>query len=641
MNIKDIAKLAGVSPSTVSKIVNKKDSSISQETRERVLKIVHDYNYIPYASSMQPNTSTGLMGILTNNSMANSVTNGIIMQAQEQGYAPLILNSLADEAQELKNITMLGNRQVDGIIWEPVHPQDLANWRQIEELGIPVMAIGASDPLELAKNITIIEPAYAAAAYFLTKQMLVKGHRKIACLVANSFEQTAFITGYRQALFDANIEFRDSLVLDQLKPNIQDWLLGNQVTGFIVADFYQAIELYHATLQSGLKTPQDYSLLSIYDEAESILQNYSEYISCLKMNSLQFGRYVCDSLLAKLAGSTLPQAFMESQSLNHKDSLGLPRGNEKPKILVVGNINMDTYLYSTKLPHSGSTNFLSNLSKRPGGKGLNQAIGLAKLDQHVRLISCIGSDIDATKAFQELKRSSVNTTGVFRSQANGTGQAYIFVEASGDSMISILPGANAELSPKMVAEKETLFKEARFCLVQTEIPIETVEAACSLAKKFGLTTFLKPSASKLIPDTLLAKIDYFIPNEEELNALCPDLDAIELQAETLLAKGVKHVIVTLGKRGCFLKNAQTTKYFPAADFSAIDTTGASDAFISALSAYLLKGLSIEKAICIATYAAGFSVARDGVANSLIDRVTLESYIAKKEPNLLKKNSPAD
>ena len=49
MNIKEIAKLAGVSVSTVSKIVNQKDESISKETRERVLKIVKEYNYTPYA----------------------------------------------------------------------------------------------------------------------------------------------------------------------------------------------------------------------------------------------------------------------------------------------------------------------------------------------------------------------------------------------------------------------------------------------------------------------------------------------------------------------------------------------------------------------------------------------------------------
>ena len=54
MNIKDIARLAGVSVSTVSKVMNRKDGTISQETREKVLKIARDYNYTPYASVMTP-----------------------------------------------------------------------------------------------------------------------------------------------------------------------------------------------------------------------------------------------------------------------------------------------------------------------------------------------------------------------------------------------------------------------------------------------------------------------------------------------------------------------------------------------------------------------------------------------------------
>ena len=97
------------------------------------------------------------------------------------------------------------------------------------------------------------------------------------------------------------------------------------------------------------------------------------------------------------------------------------------------------------------------------------------------------------------------------------------------------------------------------------------------------------------------------------------------------------MIVTLGKQGVFLKNKEKEKYFPAADFSAVDSTGASDAFISALSAYLLRDYCLEKAIRIATYAAGFLVSRDGITNALVDRTTLESFIAKNDPNLLLKN----
>ena len=72
MNIKEIAKLAGVSVSTVSKIVNQKDESISKETRERVLKIVKEYNYTPYASAIVTTKKTWVLGILLRSSVPAS-----------------------------------------------------------------------------------------------------------------------------------------------------------------------------------------------------------------------------------------------------------------------------------------------------------------------------------------------------------------------------------------------------------------------------------------------------------------------------------------------------------------------------------------------------------------------------------------
>ena len=74
MTIKEIARLAGVSTSTVSKIVNQKDNSISAETRERVLKIVKEYNYTPYASVASPSQKTWIIGIILRSSTSFDAT---------------------------------------------------------------------------------------------------------------------------------------------------------------------------------------------------------------------------------------------------------------------------------------------------------------------------------------------------------------------------------------------------------------------------------------------------------------------------------------------------------------------------------------------------------------------------------------
>mgnify|MGYP001419087654 CR=1 FL=1 len=82
MNIKDIARLSGVSVSTVSKVMNRKDASISQETREKVLRTAREYNYTPYASVISPAGKTFLIGVLfRSSSTVRTTLNGILEQA--------------------------------------------------------------------------------------------------------------------------------------------------------------------------------------------------------------------------------------------------------------------------------------------------------------------------------------------------------------------------------------------------------------------------------------------------------------------------------------------------------------------------------------------------------------------------------
>ncbi len=94
------------------------------------------------------------------------------------------------------------------------------------------------------------------------------------------------------------------------------------------------------------------------------------------------------------------------------------------------------------------------------------------------------------------------------------------------------------------------------------------------------------------------------------------------------------VIVTRGERGSYVKTKEWEDTFPAASFTSVDATGASDAFASALASYLLYGYTLKEAIRIATYAAGFCISREGVVPALIDKNSLESYISQKEPGLI-------
>lgn len=125
MTIKEIAAFAGVSVSTVSKIMNGKDGNINPATRSRVLKIAKEHHYEPYSTIKNITAPKKfLIGLLLNSfCSSNRMIEGVLEAAQKCGYQLLIFNSIHSLSQELKHITALCNSRVDGVIWEPVSGQ--------------------------------------------------------------------------------------------------------------------------------------------------------------------------------------------------------------------------------------------------------------------------------------------------------------------------------------------------------------------------------------------------------------------------------------------------------------------------------------------------------------------------------------
>lgn len=96
----------------------------------------------------------------------------------------------------------------------------------------------------------------------------------------------------------------------------------------------------------------------------------------------------------------------------------------------------------------------------------------------------------------------------------------------------------------------------------------------------------------------------------------------------VIAKRSKNVIVTLGEKGCYLRNKEYNLYFNAAPFEPQDTTGAADSFIGAFAVAISEGKDILHSVVFATYAAGISVARLGAQPSMPDRTTIDLYKAE-------------
>ncbi len=637
MTIKEIAKLAGVSASTVSKIMNKKDDSISAETREHVLKIAKEYNYTPYSSMISSGTKSLSIGVIFRNTFDISMTlTGILDTAGELGYSVVICESKNSPEAELKNISVLSSKNVDGILWEPV---DLDNEKKLSSSSVPYQIINFDAPGALNIN-------YENIGYKATEALINKGHEDIACLISPGIRTSGFLKGYKKCLFENGVNFDEESVIEIAGDCTDNFpmgkITGHRISGLVISHYGLALKIYEDLDKLHYSTPYDVSIVSLKDDTR-IKSDYPP-ISTFTIPHREFGKKIAKHLVdiiekKKTAASDYSSLCADIDvSLDNELSIDIPYISRSKKVIVVGSINIDNYLNFETLPHTGKTVSTPSSSKYPGGKCLNEALGVAKLGHNAAIIGNIGNDADADIIYDLLKDYSIDTVGLKRCQGKQTGQAYIFVQRDGDSMISILLGANDSLSEDSITENERLFVNASYCLLQTEVPLPTIVKACKVAKKHDLKTVLKPSTYSQLPEELLKMVDILVPNLDEVNELCPCASSIEEKADQLLSLGIGTVIVTLGADGCYIKSKEYSYEgrIPAEDFVSVDSSGAGDAFISALVSYLLYGYDLEAAAKIATFAAGFSITRQGTTTSLIDRETLEAYIKQKRPELLNK-----
>lgn len=633
MTIKEIASLAGVSISTVSKIVNNKDQNTNPETRERVLKIVKEYNYTPYGTVKNISTAKSfLIGVLLRSASAtNLMLNGIMETAQESGYTILLLNSGENTDNELKHITALCKNNVDGVIWETVDETSSRHEHYFTEQGISVCYINSSK-VPLSYDIDFVQMGYS-----MTQKLLEYKHKKIACLLKKESRRSQFVLeGFKKCLFDHQIPYQDKQVFYISDPEVCSKILTYGFSGAVSSHFASSLELYEQMSRLHYYIPSDLSLVSLKDDVRDAI--FFPPISSIRIPYREFGCHVCKELIRlceKKEGDATETLFPSRYSFDTEDSLDIPAFFRSKKIVVIGSVNTDITFNVDWLPQAGKTTTILNSTTTLGGKGANQAVGAAKLGREVSLIGEIGNDADSALIFDLLEKEQVNTQGLHRDMKALTGKAYIYIERDGEGTITVLSGANGNLSPEDIQKRQHLFVNAGYCLLSTELPISTVMEAARLAKQYGSEIIMKPATLKTIPEELLKNTDIFIPNQKEAAALCPEPGTIEEQAEYFLERGPSAVIITLGHKGCYLKTKEISQYFPAADFIAIDTTGGADAFISALAAYLIEGYPLEKCIRIATYAAGFCVSRQGVVPSLIDHNTLETHIKKFESDLLR------
>ncbi|MDP8924550.1 MAG: ribokinase [Chloroflexota bacterium] len=290
------------------------------------------------------------------------------------------------------------------------------------------------------------------------------------------------------------------------------------------------------------------------------------------------------------------------------------------RVVVVGSINLDLVVTTAALPERGQTVLGTDLQRFGGGKGANQALAAARMGAGVAMIGKVGQDEPGRALAGELLRAGIDISGIGRADAGPTGTALITVEASGTNTIVVVPGANARLTPEDVAARRDMLKGADALLLQLEVPMDTVVRAAALARDAGVPVFLNPSPVQPLPDGLLDGLDYLVLNEVEVEALTGGGSPL-----SLLDRGVRTVVLTLGERGAQVIGREGTREVPPFRIQAVDSTAAGDAFLGALVATLSERGLVE-ALVAASGAGALAASRMGAQPSLPTREEADAFV---------------
>lgn len=303
------------------------------------------------------------------------------------------------------------------------------------------------------------------------------------------------------------------------------------------------------------------------------------------------------------------------------------------KIAVVGSNMVDLITYTARMPGPGETIEAPRFEMGCGGKGANQAIAAARLGAEVMMVTKVGDDIFADNTIRNFEASGIDTRYVERVPGTSSGVAPIFVEPSGENSILIIKGANALLSPADVDRAAEDLKGCDLIVMQLEVPLETIYHTIEFGARHGIETLLNPAPAPADLDPKrIEQVTFLVPNQTELATISGLPVNSEVEAETaaksLIDRGIRTVIVTLGARGALLvTKGEVTRRIEPVRVTPVDTTGAGDAFIGSFARYYVENRDLDAALHMAVRYAADSITRPGTQKSYASREAFEAFCA--------------
>lgn len=273
VTIYDVASLAHVSVTTISKILNHKDFDISAETRQRVLGVIKELNFVPsgLARSLvtkKTNTIALLLPSITNQYFAE-IARGVENGASALGYNVFLCNTDESHAKEIEYLNVLKERLPDGVIMVPVKESD-TNIAVEYEFSVPYILLDRTYD-DMNDDIYCVRFDNVKGGYIATKHLLENGHKRIGIICGPSQNKPSNdrLMGYKQALKEAGVDFDPSLVFHgdydyDSGAKGGEYLIDKNVTAVFCTNDMMACGLYQKIRNMGLKAYDDISVVG-YD----------------------------------------------------------------------------------------------------------------------------------------------------------------------------------------------------------------------------------------------------------------------------------------------------------------------------------------------------------------------------------------
>jgi len=291
---------------------------------------------------------------------------------------------------------------------------------------------------------------------------------------------------------------------------------------------------------------------------------------------------------------------------------------KRPKITVLGSLNMDISVTVPRLPAPGATVLGSAARFTPGGKGANQAVAAARLGAEVRMAGCVGDDDFGRRLLAALRAEGVNADATRVVPGVPTGLAMIAVDQAGENLIIVAPGANHQVGSPEVAAATNGPRD--ILVISAEIPAPAITQALAQAGPCILNLAPAPYNAAELVAASGQDLDWLVVNESEAAAVLGRpvdglADAARAAAE-LVARGPRHAVVTAGAHGAALAGPDGTHAIEGFNVQAVDTVGAGDTFVGALAVALAAGLPAPEAVRVAAAAGAAAVTRPGAQTAM-------------------------